>query len=247
MCSPYVNFFEPQLEFIQHLWFTVNVSVVERTPSLHHLLSNHLWPRGCSMVAVVHLCLISPVYSYSSEIIVWCFQGRALTRHRLHQQATGHAESIRERCLCDFNVYWKEEVVKRRVWFRWRWDWRGSVSYARGSRTHTLRYKHTRAAHVWRNFTSESDSVTPHHRVCDLSWNTLCLLRHTHYMQTYAQLLCHHICLLHTHTSLCSSMKQLSNEACCHSDDRIIRSCKWTKASWHTLTQKHTNTDSVMY
>ena len=165
MCSPYF-FFEFLLQFFLHLCFTVNASAVKRTPSLPHLLSNHLWPRGCSVFAVVHLCLISPVYSYSSEIIVWCFQGCALTRQRLHQQATSHAESIRERCLCDF-MFEKEEVVKRRVWFRWRWDWRGSVSNTRRSRTRALRYKHTQAVQVWGNFTSESDSVTPRHRVCD--------------------------------------------------------------------------------
>lgn len=121
---------------------TVNWSVADRRmPFLLQLLSNHPCPHGCSMFSVVHLCLISPVYSYSSEITDQCFQGCALTRHQLHQQATSHTESIRDCCLCvcvcGFTS--KKGVVKRQEWLRWRWHWLGSISNT--SRSRTL-YKH---------------------------------------------------------------------------------------------------------
>ena len=69
-------------------------------PSPLHLLSNHTYPRGCSLFSVVHLCLISLVYSYSSEITDRCFQGCTLTCHPLHQRASSHTESIRDCSVC---------------------------------------------------------------------------------------------------------------------------------------------------
>lgn len=246
MCSPYVNFFEPELQFFLHLGFTVNVSAVKRTSSLPHLLSNHLWPRGCSMFTVVHLCLISPVYSYSSEIIVWCFQGRALTRHRLHQQATGHAESIRERCLCDFMF------IEKRRWSRGGCglgggETDGDLLVTPGEAEHTPYDTNTLELHTSEGILQVKVILLHHVTVCVTSRETLYVYSDTHTTCKHTRSSFVIISVFYTHTSLCSSMKQLSNEACCHSDDRIIRSCKWTKASWHTLTQKHTNTDSVMY
>lgn len=109
-----------------------------RMPSLLHLLSNHLWPRGCSMFSVVHLCLISLVYSYSSEIIDRCFQGCALTRHQFHQQATSHTESIRHCWLCVILCLKTEGLVKKQEWLRWRCSWLGTVTNAITNQTHTL-------------------------------------------------------------------------------------------------------------
>lgn len=91
-CFEYLYSFSYSLQLYALNWFVI----IRRMPSLLHLLSNHPWSRGCSVFLVVHLCLISLVYSYSSEIIDRCFQGCALTCHQLHQQAPSHTESIRD-------------------------------------------------------------------------------------------------------------------------------------------------------
>lgn len=190
MCSPYVNFF----------WASVTVSQEDTFSS-----SSSLESSVASQLLHVRSCAF--VFNLSGLFLFRWDHCLMFPGPCPHTPSASPASTqpcwINKRALSVWLYVWKEVVVKRRVWLRWRWDWQGSVSNARRSRTHILRYKHTQAVHVWRNFTSESDSVTPRHRMCDLQWNTLCLLRHTHYMQTYTQLLCHHICRLHTHTHHC--------------------------------------------
>lgn len=53
-----------------------------------------LQPHWCSSCFVLHLCLISLLYSYWSDIIARCFHGRGLTHRQLHQQTASLAQSL---------------------------------------------------------------------------------------------------------------------------------------------------------